>query len=204
MHTSHADEITRGTEAYVKRVGRRPAGYRAAAGVISRDDVLLMNQMGFRYDASVFPMRRSGRYDFSGLPKTPFRWDDTRLIEIPFGLMTSSLPAGMTFTNVLGSRLSAGLIAREAGRLGGLPAWHVADLHMHNLFAHYPAMASLPFVLRLVYLAGSVTGGLSSLMRITDRLRGAGFALGDLETDALRLNADSLPTVRLDCFDRPV
>ena len=202
MHSSHADEIRRGAEAYAGRVGRKPAGYRAAGGIIGRDDVRLMNELGFRYDASVFPLRRAGRYDFSGLRRTPFRWEGTRLVEIPFGLLTPSLPAGMTFINLVGVALGARLVAREARRLGGEPAWHVTDLHLHNLFAHYPAMGCLPFVLRLIYLAGAVTGGLSTLQRMTARLRRAGFRFGNLEADALRLDAGQLPVVKLDCFER--
>ena len=203
MHTSHADEIRRGAEAYAKRMGNKPAGYRAAAGVISREDVLLLDRIGFRYDASVVPMRRPGRYDFSGLPKTPFRWDGTRLVEIPFGLLTSALPAGMTFINLLGATVSSRLIMREARRLTGAPAWHVTDLHLHNLFAHYPALRSLPFVLRLIYLAGGIMGGLPTLRRMTADLRRAGFEFGNLEADALRLDAGRLPVVELDFFDRP-
>jgi peptidoglycan/xylan/chitin deacetylase (PgdA/CDA1 family) len=203
MRTSHADEIHRGTDAYVKRIGRKPAGYRAAAGIVSREDVVLLDKLGFRYDASVFPMRRPHRYDFSDLPKTPFRWDTTKLVEIPLGLLTPSLPAGMTFINLLGGALSARLVAREARRLGGTPAWHVTDLHLHNLFACYPALGCLPFGLRLVYLAGAVTGGMSALRRLTAGLRRAGFAFGNLEAKALRLDVAGLPVVKLDCFDPP-
>lgn len=202
MHTSHAEEIGRGTDAYVQRVGRKPAGYRAAAGVVSGEDVVLLDKLGFRYDASVFPMRRPGRYDFSGLPRTPFRWEGTKLVEVPFGLLTLSLPAGMTFINLLGGALSARLIARQTRRLGGAPAWHVTDLHLHNLFAHYPAQESLPFALRLIYRVGAVAGGLSTLQRLTAGLCRAGFTFGNLEADILRLDTSRLPVVKLACFDR--
>ncbi|OGV65287.1 MAG: hypothetical protein A2283_05735 [Lentisphaerae bacterium RIFOXYA12_FULL_48_11] len=203
MHASHADEIQKGMEAFEKRVGRKPDGYRAALGIVSRDDVLLMDKLGFCYDASIFPMRRSHCYDFSGLPKSPFQWQGTNLVEIPLGMLTATLPAGMTFINLLGSELSAFLVKRQVSSLSGDDkAFHVTDLHFHNLFPYYPAMNSLPFIMRLVYQAGSIMGGLVTLRRYVAVLRSKGFVFGNLETDALSLRRESLPVVGLDCFNR--
>ena len=208
MRTSHADEIERAVQAYASRIGKRPHGYRAPAGIISRTDLMLLDQLGFAYDASIFPMRRPHRYDFSRLPRAPFRWEGTRLAEVPFGLMTSSLPAGLTFINLLGPAASAALIGRAARKLAGqspsgsAPSGYVIDLHGHNLFAYPPALRALPVALRLVYRAGRWSGGLACLMSLADKLRRRGFTFGNLEADALRLDPEKLPAVGFDCFER--
>jgi len=205
MQSSHADEIQKGVEAFERRVGRKPSGYRAPAGVISRDDVLLLNRLGLRYDASVFPMRRLHRYDFSGLPEFPFRWEGTSLVEVPVGMLTSTLPAGMSFVNLFGARLSAYLVRNRLVKLKEHElACHVTDIHLHNLFAYHPAMVCLPFSLRIVYLAGSLAGGLSMLVKYVSVLRRGGYTFCNLEDNALSLKVESLPVVGLDCFDRKI
>ena len=204
MRDSHAGEIERSADAYSRRIGRPPRGYRAPAGIISREDILLLDRRGFRYDASVFPLRRPGRYDFAGLPRTPFRWEGTRLVEMPFGLMTSFLPAGMTFINLLGAPLSAGLIRRAARLLpfGAGAAGYVIDLHLHNLFSHPPALRSVPAAMRLMYRTGEWGGGLPRLQKLVGRLRLYGFAFRDLEADVVRRKSEDLPACGFDCFER--
>ncbi len=188
MNTSHADEIRRGVEAYVKRIGRAPAGYRAPSGIVSRHDIELLGKLGFRYDASIFPARRPGRYNFSALPHTPFRWEGTSLVEMPFGMLTRSVPAGMSFINLIGASAAARLLRRSA----------VVDIHFHNLFTHYPSMRGLPAGLRMMYLAGAWMNGFPCLQSLVSKLRNAGAVFGCLETDALALKADALPSASFD------
>ncbi len=188
MNTSHEDEIRRGVDAYVKRIGRPPAGYRAPLGIVSREDIRLLSQLGLRYDASVFPVRRPGRFDFSALPRTPFRWEGTSLVEMPFGMLTNSVPAGMSFINLIGAPLAARLLRQSS----------VVDIHFHNLFTHYPSMSGLPAGLRLMYLAGAWMNGFSCLKSLVGKLRNAGAVFSCLETDALGLRPDSLPAVSFD------
>ena len=185
MNTSHADEIRRGVDAYVKRIGRAPAGYRAPLGIVSRDDIELLGKLGLRYDASIFPVRRPGRFDFSALPRTPFRWAGTTLVEMPFGMLTRTVPAGMSFINLIGAPLAARLLRHSS----------VVDIHFHNLFTHYPSMRGLPVGLRMMYLAGAWMNGFSCLKALVEKLRNAGAVFGCLEADALGLKPDTLPSV---------
>ena len=200
MNTRHEDEIRQGMDAYMKRIGHLPAGYRAPSGIVSREDILLLNKLGLRYDASVFPLRRPHRYNFSGLPRIPFQWEGTSLVEMPFGLVTNSLPAGMTFINLLGATLSSSLLRKQARSLAGSAA--VVDMHFHNLFTHYPAMQSLPLGLRMIYLAGAWADGFSCLKSLVLKLRRVGAIFSSLEADALSLNAEALPVVGFDSFAR--
>lgn len=199
MNTRHEDEIRQGIDAYVKQIGRLPAGYRAPAGIVSREDIVLLGKLGLRYDASIFPMRRPGRYDFSAMPRIPFRWEGTALIEMPFGLVTNFLPAGMTFINLIGATLSAPLLQGQARKLEGRSA-SVVDMHFHNLFTRYSAMRSLPLGLKMIYMAGAWANGSSCLKSLVAKLRRAGAIFSSLEADALGLNAESLPVVGLDSF----
>lgn len=198
MHHSHADEIERGTEAYVKRFGRVPFGYRAPSGVISADDVRLLDRLGYRYDSSIFPVRRPGRYDFTGLPNHPFRWDGLHLAEFPVALLTSRIPAGLTFTNLFGPRISAMLMARSAPVP---PAPIVIDGHFHNMFPEPQALKNLPWGLRCIYSLGQWSGGLAGLRTLVNDLRRRGFVLGNLTQIAQAAPAGNLLSVGLKVFE---
>jgi len=197
MHGSHADEIQRGTDAYIRRFGHVPTGYRAPSGVVSADDLRLLDRLGYRYDSSIFPVRRPGRYDFAALPRQPFRWGGLRLLEFPAALLTSRLPAGLTFINLLGPSISARLIRRAAGPA---PGPLVIDGHFHNLFTDRPALAGLPWALRAVYTAGRWSGGLRCTRNLVDRLRRAGFKPSDLREIAAHTQATDIPAVELGVF----
>lgn len=189
MFASHAEEIERGTAAHVRRLGRPPVGYRAPAGVIGAGDLRLLDRLGYRYDSSVFPVRRPHRYDFSSLPRRPFRWAGLRLVEFPVGLLTPRLPASLTFTSLLGPMLSAGLATRALRRLGttdGTVAPFIIDGHFHNLYADSDALATLPARLSLIYRLGQWSGGLASLRSLVATLRRRGYALASLTDLALR------------------
>ena len=199
MHGSHADEIQRGTDAYVGRFGRVPTGYRAPSGVVSADDLRLLDRLGYRYDSSVFPVRRAGRYDFTAMPRRPFRWGGLGLIEFPVALLTPHVPAGLTFINLFGPTLSAWLVRRTAGPH---PGPLVLDGHFHNLYADAGALAGLPWALRAVYTAGRWSGGLRCTRLLVERLRGAGFEPSDLREMAARTQSADTPTLELAVFQR--
>ena len=196
MHADHRDEIRKGVDAYTKRFQQPPQGYRAPAGIVSRRDIELLAQLGLRYDASIFPLRRPGRYDFTNLPRTPFRWKNSSLVEMPFGLLTHSLPAGMSFINLFGAGPAAGLLRKQALLLGG--AASIIDLHFHNLFTHWTSLRELPLALQLVYLVGAWRNGLTCLKSLVAKLRRAGVVFVNLETEALSLNPETLPVVEFD------
>lgn len=197
MTTSHEDEIRRGIEAYVKRIGRPPAGYRAPLGIVSRDDIALLARQGLRYDASIFPVRRPGRYDFSAMPRTPFRWDGTSLVEMPFGLLTKTLPAGMSFINLVGPAMGSTFLRRQCRARSDSSAT-VVDMHFHNLFTDETALRDLPLGLRAMYRAGAWRNGISCLKALVGNLRRAGAVFGCLETDALNLKTEALPVAGFD------
>ena len=190
---SHADEIHRGTEAYVRRFGQVPAGYRAPAGIIGAADLALLGSLGYRYDSSVFPVLRKGRYDFRSLPRQPFRWTEPGLVEFPVGRLMPRVPSGLSFINLVGPVLAAILIRRSAR---STPGPHVVDGHFHNLFTDPASLARLPAGLRTIYLLGRWSGGLSGFRALVARLRGAGVGFASLHELATRA-VPALPDVSL-------
>lgn len=193
--TSHSEEINRGTEAYVKRFGQIPAGYRAPAGVISADDLRLLASLGYRYDSSVFPVRRRGRYNFTQLPHSPFLWQESGLLEFPIGLLTPRLPAGLTFINLLGPLIASRLMARSAGHT---PGPYIIDGHFHNLFSNTGARSTLPWPLRQIYAFGNGSNGLKGLGTLVNRLRNQELIFSDLHALALQCDSGHWPVVALD------
>ncbi len=204
MYNSHAEEIERGTAAYRRRFGRAPAGYRAPLGIISAEDLRLLDRLGYRYDSTVFPVKRPGRYDFSALPRTPFRWAGLNLAEFPVALLTPDMPAGLSFINLLGPALSARLIRRSAAARSPVAgcAPLIIDGHFHNLYAHSAALSRLPLALRAVYVIGRWSGGLACTQRLVDTLRRAGHEPASLHDLAMQIQPADMPTVEFDLFHR--
>lgn len=203
MYDSHAAEIEQGTAAYEKRLGRRPLGYRAPAGVVSAADLRLLDQLGYRYDSSIFPVCRAGHYDFRALPSHPFRWAKLRLLEFPVGLLTSRIPAGLSFTNLMGPRLSIFLMRRSIDRLtatSAADAPFVLDGHFHNLFADPEARSALPPLLACMYRLGEWMGGLDALRAMFAALRGRGIVPASLADVALQPPRESWPEQDLGVF----
>ncbi len=186
MHSSHESEIEQGTAAFQRRVGRPAKGYRAPSGIISHEDLQRLARLGFVYDASIFPVRRPGRYDFTRAPRAPFRWKETGLLEFPCGLLTSRLPAGMTFLNWMGAGWGARLLTRQVDAQGG---HQVFDAHIHNLFHNPIALRELPIGLRMAYRAGHLFGEMKCLKTLIARLRKAGWQFGSLDQLAADLQA---------------
>ncbi|MCO5044087.1 MAG: polysaccharide deacetylase family protein [Kiritimatiellae bacterium] len=197
MYSAHTEEIERGTAAFRRRVGRAPKGYRSPSGVISRDDLALLARLNYCYDASVFPVRRPGRYDFSRAPRAPFRWKDSQLLELPCGLLTRRLPAGMTFLNWVGAGWGGRLLARQVVAQRG---HQIFDAHLHNLFHSSAALRELPLGLRGAYEAGRVFGGLKCLQALVAWMRKSGWRFGSLDALADELNRDAgaVPTAGWD------
>ena len=199
MHSSHAEEIERGTDVYVRKFGRVPTGYRAPSGIVSAADLRLLDRLGYRYDSSIFPVRRHGRYDFSSLPHHPFRWEGLHMAEFPLALLTSRVPAGLTFMNLLGSRISSMILARSAS---ASPAPLVIDGHFHNLFPAPEALRALPLAFRFIYKLGELAGGLACLRALVYNLRERGLVFGNLAQVAQITRSEHLPAVNLAVFGK--
>ncbi len=54
-----SEEITKSYTEYKRFFGEKPKGYRSPKGVICKEDVEKLSQLGFEYDSSIFPSFRS-------------------------------------------------------------------------------------------------------------------------------------------------
>lgn len=103
---SRAD-IEAAASAFRGFAGRDPTGYRAPVGLITREGLDTLFDLGFRYDSSVYPSLRPGRlgHNTLHLPVAPFRI--TRgaksIIEVPFGCVPGvRLDFSLSYVKMLG------------------------------------------------------------------------------------------------------
>jgi len=104
-------------------------GYRAPFGKLYAGDHEILHDMGFSFDASVFPSYRPGKFNNLNSPIHPHRLP-CGLLEIPFGVMPHArLILGISYMKLFGPR-----IYQLLEKLVGLPRIVVCYAHMHDFF----------------------------------------------------------------------
>lgn len=72
--------------------GENPIGYRAPIGQITREGMETLMDLGFRYDSSIYPSARPGKWGYNHLhlPVTPFRVSQgaRSILEVPFASLS--------------------------------------------------------------------------------------------------------------------
>lgn len=130
------DEIERSSQALKEFSGQAPLGYRAPIGRITREGLGHLMDLGFAYDASLYPSVRPGEYGYANLhmPITPFRVTRAQedIIEFPF----TSLPGirlvfALSYAKLLGWGMYSALM-----RLFPPPDVVVALAHPHDFYFH--------------------------------------------------------------------
>ncbi len=121
----------------LKRVEPRALpGYRAPIGQISQAGIGRLLDLGFAYDASLYPSFRPGEYGYSNLhkPNAPFRVTrgTESLIEFPFTSLSGiRIVLGLSYVKLLGWGMYAAL-----WRTFGLPEIALALSHPHDFYFH--------------------------------------------------------------------
>lgn len=146
------EEIERSQETFSRVFGRPSLGYRAPQGVIMPGDISALVHAGFRFDASVFPARRRGVFDYRMLPRDPWMWKGG-VMEIPF----AASPAHHRFTVSTLKLWGPFWWKRFLSNLGALPSVFVIDSHLHDFFTP-SQFHQLPFFFRLIYSRNSKRG----------------------------------------------
>ncbi len=165
-----ADELAKGREAFVRRFGREPIGYRAPQGRITAEGIGRLIDLGFRYDASVFPSYFPNPLRYLVMPRDPHFWPvDARrsLLEIPFTTVT---PLRFTLSTSYMKLLGPGFYRAAIGAFG-LPDVICFDSHLHDFIVDEDSYRELPPFWRFVYgrnkHAGvSITTGLLDFVRL--------------------------------------
>jgi peptidoglycan/xylan/chitin deacetylase (PgdA/CDA1 family) len=89
--------------------GRDPIGYRAPVGKLTREGLDTLLDRGFRYDSSIYPSLRPGKWGHNNLHLSvaPFRItrDRQSIIEVPFACLSGvRLDFSLSYVKVLGWR----------------------------------------------------------------------------------------------------
>lgn len=138
---SHA-EIEKAYNAYVDYFGKKPLGYRAPWGKISRAGLERLAHFGFKYDSSVFPSFRPGVFNNLRSPTQPFQYENTSLVEVPLAVIPKvRLVVSMSYLKFFGLRLYRSLF-----KICGMPNPLVFCMHLNDFEVDSEALedADLP------------------------------------------------------------
>lgn len=134
-----SEELRAAVRAFRSFFGTDPIGYRAPQGDIKPEELSLLEDAGFKFDASVFPSYRPGVYNNLHAPLFPFYPQSTNdLLEIPFAAVPYlRIPIAMNYLKLLGEPYR--LLLRHMT----LPAVLVFDSHLQDFWltefhAHLP------------------------------------------------------------------
>ena len=137
-------DIEASVAAFRQFTGQNPTGYRAPFGHITREGLDTLLELGFRYDSSIFPSIRPGRFGYNNLhlPPSPFKITngERSILELPF----ASLPGvrlifSLSYVKLFGWR--AYQILLKPFRLGDqiVILSHPHDFYFHLLEANVRA-----------------------------------------------------------------
>ena len=197
MHNpcSRADiqQAARALEAFT---GTKPIGYRAPVGKINREGLQSLMELGLRYDSSIYPSRRPGKWGYNNLhlPVSPFLITDgdRSIVEIPFGSLSGiRLNFSLSYVKLLGWPAYALLL-----KLFPLPAQVSVLSHPHDYYFHL--VKDDVQTIEKVLLARNARAAFDLLERMIAYLRAAGYELAFMSTLCDALPLDSLPRIALD------
>ena len=129
------EEIELAQRTFREFFGQDAIGYRAPIGSITREGLANLMELGFRYDASVFPSIRPGRNGYwnTHMPIEPFRVTrgEDSILEFPFpALPWIRVNFGLPWIKLYGMRLATLLM-----RLFPPPYVVALTIHAHDLYA---------------------------------------------------------------------
>ena len=181
LHSHHHDTETSGSreeielaqKTYHDFFGRESIGYRAPIGAITQAGIASLMDLGFRYDASVFPSIRPGQNGYwnTHMPIVPFRVMDAgkSLLEFPFPtLPTIRLNFGLPWIKLYRLGFSSLLM-----RLFPPPYVIPFTTHPHDLYA--PHLSDGVTAAEKMALLRNSEHGFNILEAMIDRFQGMGY-----------------------------
>jgi hypothetical protein len=129
MKRERESDVSKGVEVFRDVIGKRPMGYRAPQGVISGEEIRVLNGYDVRFDSSVFPFFRPGKFSNLHVPREPYFIESSSMIEFPIAsIPVLRLPISLSYIMLLGWDTYRLLL-----RLFGMPRTLVFDFHLHDL-----------------------------------------------------------------------
>jgi len=139
-------DIPHGINVYFDVTGEMPLGYRAPEGVLIPKELKYLEEYGFKFDSSIFPFFRFGKFCNFRLPQKPYFIKNSTLIEFPIGsIPIVRLPIALSYIMFLGWDTYESMF-----RVFGLPNIIVFDFHLHDLFPS-KSFKNLPDIWKFFY-----------------------------------------------------
>lgn len=172
--SSIAGEIEQSTERYRSYFGRDPMGYRFPDGDVRPEDYAILADHGYRFDASVFPTWRPGRFNNADAATTPQLLSNSDVVEFPFTVYKPyfPVPTALSYCQLFGPPYT-GALARWP------PTTLVLNVHMHDLVTP-STVTNLPLHYRALY--ARIDDGLSVLDQLCKRFKRQGYQCSRLDT----------------------
>ncbi len=148
------EEIQKSKECFSRVFNRPPDGYRAPLGKISRKGITLLEEMGFKFDSSIFPSYFPNPFKYLLKPRNPYYYDNSKILEIP---LTSLSPLRITFSLSYIKLLSLKSYQKIL-KLSRLPRVINFSSHLHVFFTNPRLINQLPFIWQKIYKRNSAKG----------------------------------------------
>lgn len=146
-HAAKAEDIIKGVETHRRVLGRDPLGYRSPQGIITKESIVVLQNLGILFDSSIFPTYFPNRFNRWNFPNSPFRIKDSLLVEIPFSVIPGiKIPIGLSYMQLLGIQFFKSML-----RLLGCPDVIIFDFHPYEL-GKVRSYSELPIVPKIGYL----------------------------------------------------
>ena len=189
-------DIEQSVRAFHAFMGADPLGYRAPVGHITREGLETLMDLGLRYDSSIYPSARPGRYGYNHLhlPVTPFRVRQgaRSIVEVPFASLTGlRLTFSLSYVKLFGWKTYELLL-----KVFPLPDQAAVLTHPHDYYFHLlrddVTAREKPLLMR------NARGAFDLLEKMLDHLVDSGYRfefLGELCTE---MESDSLREIPID------
>lgn len=158
------EDIEKGIKIYRDFFGKNPTGYRFPYGKLSNKKYIMLKELGFKFDSSIFPTLRIGFYNNLIKPLKPYRVHG--IIEIPFSVISNLIrvPIALSYIKLLYP-------------LHFLINYHYSPLifnfHMHDLF-NLRSKERIKNLKKIHYLRKS-TNGLYLFLKFYKKLMNEGY-----------------------------
>jgi hypothetical protein len=184
------ENMERGLEAYRTRFSEAPYGFRAPYGIIEREEIRRLEQLGVRYDSSIFPCFFPGRFNNFSAPLTPYTHAGTGLPELPFGALGGSrYPIALSYAQLIGWNAF-----RSIFRLSPKPPCFIFNLHLHDLWrGGWHLRRCVPKSIRYGYQATLRGDPFAVLLRFLDFVIAEGFGFSTTREWIESLDLSALP-----------
>ena len=186
--------VERGLKAYADFFGRPPLIYRAPNGMLLRGQLLRLVDNGVLAGSNFFPCWFPGRFDYSHVPRTPFRVEGTDFIEMPFSVTRlPRIPIALSYHQLFGRTLLTQLASFDR------PSSIVFDFHLHDLFPEtWYNTIPISRGMKMAYYQASRPGRAIELFeRLTADYAGKGYVFADLHDYLHELRSGSIDEVSL-------